>query len=72
MTVNDKEIEKRLIEGEGADLLAFTEKCRINMHEPDEQGISALVIGTQLDNAMGVSISENAILREYQEIVVVL
>jgi galactitol-specific phosphotransferase system IIB component len=40
-----KEMLKRLLE--------VTEKCRSDMHEPDEQGISVIVTGTHLDNAMG-------------------
>ena len=34
-------------------LQAFTISCRDDMHEPDEQGISAVVLGNLLDNAMG-------------------
>lgn len=34
-------------------LLNCTRNCRDDMHEPDEQGISAKVTGTHLDNAMG-------------------
>lgn len=30
-----------------------TANCREDMHEPDNQGISAKVTGWQLDNAMG-------------------
>ena len=32
-------------------LLQITEGCRENMHEPDEQGLSAKVFGSRLDNA---------------------
>lgn len=32
-------------------LLQITEGCRDNMHEPDEQGLSAKVFGNRLDNA---------------------
>lgn len=32
-------------------LLQITEGCRDNMHEPDEQGLSAEVFGSRLDNA---------------------
>ena len=31
----------------------FTEGCRDDMHEPDEQGITAIVAGDHLDNAFG-------------------
>ena len=31
----------------------ITSDCRPDMHEPDEQGISAVVFGNHLDNAMG-------------------
>ena len=34
-------------------LLRITKNCREDMHEPDEQGISAIVSGYHLDNAMG-------------------
>jgi hypothetical protein len=34
-------------------LLEITKTCRPDMHEPDEQGVSAIVTGTHLDNAMG-------------------
>lgn len=30
-----------------------TQKCRDDMHEPDEQDLSAVVAGFHLDNAMG-------------------
>lgn len=36
-----------------ARLLDITEPCRFDMHEPDNQGVSAVVTGTHLDNAMG-------------------
>lgn len=55
-----------------ADLQRFTKPCRIDMHEPNEQEISAHVVGTSLDNACGESIREDAITRGYQEIVVIL
>jgi hypothetical protein len=53
------------------ELIEFTKGCRNDMHEPDEQEVSALVVGDHLDNAMGNQI----IYREdftYQEYVVVL
>lgn len=53
-------------------LLAITEGCREDMHEPDEQGLTASCIGDRLDNAFGESIREDAILRGYQEFIVVL
>jgi hypothetical protein len=34
-------------------LLEVTKNCRDDMHEPDEQGITAIVTGYNLDNAMG-------------------
>lgn len=37
----------------GKRLLEATKDCREDMHEPDEQGISAIVTGYNLDNAMG-------------------
>jgi hypothetical protein len=30
-----------------------TNRCRQDMHEPDEQDVYAVVTGTHLDNAMG-------------------
>lgn len=43
------------LEDFGKRLLSITRDCRDDMHEPDEQGISASVVGTELDNAMGDS-----------------
>ncbi len=34
-------------------LLKVTAGCRTDMHEPDEQDVSAIVTGYHLDNAMG-------------------
>ena len=34
-------------------LRAYTKDCRLDMHEPDEQGVEAVVSGYRLDNAMG-------------------
>ncbi len=34
-------------------LLRVTQKCRPDMHEPDEQGITVMVSGYNFDNAMG-------------------
>lgn len=53
-------------------LKEFTEDCREDMHEPDEQGIEAVVIGDHLDNAFGEQIGEVGIERGYHEFVVVL
>ena len=53
-------------------LLSITEGCRPDMHEPDEQGLSARVVGTILDNAFGDHIFEDLPGRDYQEIVIVL
>jgi hypothetical protein len=36
-----------------SDLQFVTRNCRPDMHEPDEQGISAIVTGFDLDNACG-------------------
>jgi len=55
-----------------ARLLAITSDCRDDMHEPDEQGLSARVIGTYLDNAFGDSVTGEFLERGHQEIVVVL
>lgn len=53
-------------------LIEFTEGCREDMHEPDEQDLSARVIGSHLDNAMGNRIEARAIAENYQEYVVIL
>ncbi len=53
-------------------LLNITDTCRYDMHEPDEQGLSALVVGDHLDNAFGEAIREKAIIEGYQEFVVIL
>ena len=58
-----KELEK---------LLDFTRECREDMHEPDEQGISARVIGNKLDNAFGTQVKEGFVEGGYQEFVIVL
>jgi len=39
----------------GENLLNITIGCRSDMHEPDEQGLSATVIGDYLDNMFGNS-----------------
>jgi hypothetical protein len=53
-------------------LLEYTKECRDDMHEPDEQGISAIVLGTKLDNAFGDRIVLDPLEKGYQEIVVIL
>ena len=45
---------------------------RADWHEPNEQGVSARVVGTKLDNACGDHISAHALELGYQEIVIVL
>ena len=41
----------------GTRLLRVTRECRPDMHEPDEQGVKAVVTGNHLDNAMGDSVA---------------
>ena len=53
-------------------LLEITERCREDMHEPDEQGISAHVVGTHLDNAFGEEIIENLLEKNCQEFIVII
>jgi len=53
-------------------LLHITDGCRPDMHEPDEQDISAHVVGDHLDNAFGNCIDIDAILKKNQEYVVVI
>lgn len=50
----------------------FTKACRSDMHEPDEQGIKARIVGDHLDNACGNHIVTDAIINGYQEFVVIL
>ena len=49
-----------------------TSECRPDMHEPDEQGISARILGYKLDNARGDNISGVALQEGWQEFVVVI
>lgn len=53
-------------------LLNITKNCRDDMHEPDEQGISANIVGYKLDNACGNVIEEKALFEGWQEYVVIL
>lgn len=50
----------------------ITTGCRVDMHEPGEQGLAARVVGNYLDNASGHSTRVDAITGGYQEFVVVL
>jgi hypothetical protein len=47
-------------------LREITADCRPDMHEPDEQGVSVVMHGNHLDNAMGDSLTTP----EFQEYVV--
>ena len=60
----------RTMSRELKNLIRFTKTCREDMHEPDENGISATVIGDHLDNAFGTAIFAEG--RHYQEFVVTL
>ena len=53
-------------------LLHITDGCRPDMHEPDEQDISAHVVGDHLDNAFGDMIDLDAIVKKNQEYVVII
>lgn len=53
-------------------LRVITIGCRPDMHEPDEQEVSARLVGYHLNNAMGDGINEYAIVGGYQEYVVIL
>lgn len=53
-------------------LKQFTANCREDMHEPDEQEISATVVGNELDNAMGAEIYPELLTRGRHELVVIL
>lgn len=50
----------------------ITRDCRYDMHEPDEQGVKARVIGDHLDNANGCSIEPWLLERGAHEFVVVI
>lgn len=43
-------------------LQSFTKECRPDMHEPDEQGISATVVGQKLDNAHGAGVQSGELV----------
>ena len=53
-------------------LLGITEGCRPDMHEPDEQGVKARIVGDHLDNAFGAHIAPELITKGGQEYVVIL
>ena len=50
----------------------ITDKCNVEMHEPDNSGVTARVIGYKLDNAMGDAIIEKALKDGWQELVVII
>jgi hypothetical protein len=63
------------MESELRRLKEITKSCRPDMHEPDEQGISAMVVGDHLDNAHGNRVGPGYKIERglcYQEFVVVL
>lgn len=45
-------------------LLEITHDCRDDMHEPDEQGLEALVVGGSFDNAMCDNSEMTVVLRK--------
>lgn len=53
-------------------LIAITDGCRADMHEPDNNGIKARVIGGHLDNVFGDSILLEAVIGNFQELVVII
>ena len=55
----------------GKELLSVTEGCRPDIHEPDEQGLSAKVLGTTFDNAFGNDVDHDLLQRGCQEIVII-
>ena len=65
---NDEYIEERI-----SKLVKWADdhKMRLDWHEPDEQGITAVVIGTSFDNAFGeddrVGMSEPEIVIELKD-----
>jgi hypothetical protein len=70
-TCRGNEMSNRLLEIQ-AKLLEITHDCRYDMHEPDEQGVKARVIGDHLDNAMGNHIIDDLLIRGSHEFVVVI
>ena len=50
----------------------ITRDCRPDMHEPDEQGVRAHVIGDHIDNAMGSSIIPELLEKRAHELVVII
>lgn len=65
-------MDRDIFEDFSRNLLKITSECRLDMHEPDEQGITARVLGTRLDNAMGNRLSNNFLINGWQEMVVVI
>ncbi len=53
-------------------LRAITTECRLDMREPDEQDVSARVVGDRLDNAMGHCIIGGSVQAGTQELVVII
>ena len=49
----DKKMSDKILQDMLNRLLKITKNCREDMHEPDEQYISAHVYGDHLDNAFG-------------------
>lgn len=54
------------------ELKQFLKHCRRDMHEPEEDGVSAIVVGDHLDNALGNRVIESLVIAEHQEYIVVL
>jgi hypothetical protein len=54
------------------ELVRFTHGCREDMHEPDEQGIDAHIVGNHLDNAFGNGVVKEMMDEGCQEFVVIL
>lgn len=48
-------------------LCEITRRCREDMHEPDNEGITAVVTGKYLDNACGNEIGTNEIVVELRD-----
>jgi len=53
-------------------LRKITDGCRPDLHEPDEQGITANVVGDHLDNACGSYVDLDSLLHRHQEFVLVM
>jgi hypothetical protein len=69
-----KEVVTNIMQRELDELRAFASSngLRPDWHEPEQQEVSASIVGDHLDNACGTDISADAVERGHQEYVVIL